>query len=71
MLDAVRRPNPRRKLPAISQTLQVAMPMNPPPTICQRCSRDAHPCQPCSANKLYAIDAIERVIIAHNAYPTL
>ena len=48
-LDAVRRPTPRRKLPAIPQTSQVAKPVNTPPTNCRRWSRGAHPRQSCPA----------------------
>ena len=49
MLDAVRRHGPRRKLSAIPQTLQVAKPVNPPPTNCRRCGRGAHSHQSCPA----------------------
>ena len=49
LLDAVRQPIPRMKLPAIPQTLPVAKPVNPSPTTCQRCGRGAHPCQFCPA----------------------
>ena len=72
-LDAVRKPTPRRKLPAVPPTPIPAvppMPPKPPPHNWRRCGRGAHPQHLCSEKMLPASSATGEAIIVYSVYPT-